>query len=347
MNSEISMRVLVHAPNIHMGGGLVLLKELIATNDLRLEWFQIDQRGKNHIILPERVMVHYVKRSIFSRVFAEWLLWVNSTSNDVILCFNSLPPIFPVSARVVVFFQNRLLIDKVSLTEYPLFVRLRILMERLWSYCFQFRCSRYIVQTPSMAELLGKWLYHKVPISIVSFAPMFMPGINSNTANKSEKFQFVYVASGESHKNHRNLVDAWCLLAAKGYKPSLALTLDQNIYKDLCDYIYQRVSMHALSISNLGELSALEVITLYKESCAMIYPSKCESFGLPLIEAKNCGLSILAPELDYVRDVVVPVETFDPNSCTSIARAVMRFLRIIDPRVNIVSAETFLDEVFQ
>ena len=72
-----------------------------------------------------------------------------------------------------------------------------------------------------------------------------------------------------------------------------------------------------------------------------------ESFGLPLIEAKYHGLPILASELDYVRDVVAPVETFNPDSPISIARAVRRYLGNTEPPLQVHSADEFLTEVLK
>ena len=59
----------------------------------------------------------------------------------------------------------------------------------------------------------------------------------------------------------------------------------------------------------------------------MIFLSLVESFGLPLIEASKLPLHIVASELDYVRDVCVPKENFNPKSSNSIAVAVRRFLK--------------------
>jgi hypothetical protein len=47
---------------------------------------------------------------------------------------------------------------------------------------------------------------------------------------------------------------------------------------------------------------------------------------MPLIEASQAGLPVLASELDYVRDVIDPEQSFDPESAISIARAVKRFI---------------------
>jgi glycosyltransferase involved in cell wall biosynthesis len=88
-----------------------------------------------------------------------------------------------------------------------------------------------------------------------------------------------------------------------------------------------------------------KVLSLYATARAMIFPSTSESFGLPLIEATHAGLPILASELDYVRDVCSPVQTFDPTSAISIARAVKRFLAVAEPVLQIRSPHDFLREL--
>jgi glycosyltransferase involved in cell wall biosynthesis len=76
-----------------------------------------------------------------------------------------------------------------------------------------------------------------------------------------------------------------------------------------------------------GEISGLDA-----QAKALIFPSLFESFGLPLLEAAKAGLPILASERDYVRDVVKPVASFDPESALSIARAVLRHQGLeVDP----------------
>jgi len=62
-----------------------------------------------------------------------------------------------------------------------------------------------------------------------------------------------------------------------------------------------------------------------------------------LIEARQASLPILAAELDYVRDVIVPEQSFDPDSPVSIARAVKRYLGVVDTPLKILGAVDFLD----
>jgi len=51
--------------------------------------------------------------------------------------------------------------------------------------------------------------------------------------------------------------------------------------------------------------------------------------------------------LDFVRDVCLPQETFDPNSAVSIARSVNRFLKNTDKPVEIYTASDFVQAVFK
>lgn len=91
----------------------------------------------------------------------------------------------------------------------------------------------------------------------------------------------------------------------------------------------------------------MDIPNLYQSSSVLIFLSKTESLGLPLIEATQHGLLMIASELDYVRDVIQPAETFDPNSPVSIAWAVRRFLDKAEPTIQIHSAEEFLAEALR
>ena len=102
-----------------------------------------------------------------------------------------------------------------------------------------------------------------------------------------------------------------------------------------------------MNIFNLGLISEGEIQDLYLNAMALIFPSTLESFGIPLIEARDAGLVIVASELDYVRDIVDPEFTFDPVSPLSIARAVKRFLGEKEETLRLLDARGFLDTAFK
>ncbi|CAG4904807.1 hypothetical protein R69919_03218 [Paraburkholderia gardini] len=339
--------LVLYAPNVHTGGGYVLLRALLAAwpAEQSLRAF-LDIRARKRLTLPAMADVTWVEPRLTSRLRAEFMVRDAVDKDTRLFCFHGLPPLLTSRAEVIVLIQNRLLIGSVSLAGYPLKVRLRILVERRWSSMLQHRCSRYIVQTPSMAASLKRWLRYDVPVSVVPFTSDDHSYTSASDDRKS-KFDFVYVASGESHKNHRNLLDAWRLLAEAGLRPSLTLTVDSSTYRDLSDRISWHIVQLGLNIVNVGPLQQSDIADLYRSSSALIFPSIIESFGLPLIEATRLGLPVIAAELDYVRDIVRPVETFDPHSPVSIARAVRRFMNVPDDLIEIHSPKQFLEEILR
>jgi glycosyltransferase involved in cell wall biosynthesis len=163
-----------------------------------------------------------------------------------------------------------------------------------------------------------------------------------NTENEGKIYDFIYVAAGEPHKNHQQLVEAWIILASEEIYPVLCLTLNEQNSQELMEWIRNMVMKYDLKILNKGFVLQSTVTELYKQTKALIYPSALESFGLPLIEARNANLAVVASELDYVRDVLDPEETFDPSSPKSIARAVKRFLGYDEDPLPLIEPCLFL-----
>ena len=341
------MATILFAPNVHTGGGRVLMEALDAASAGRIDQAIIDFRL--HAVSPafSRETTLLVHNRIGSRLYAEWQLWRSARVGDTVLCLHSLPPLLPLRARVVVLIQNRLLLERSPLTDFAWKTRVRIVIERLWGKLLQGHCNRYMVQTPTVATVLSSWLRRPVPVVVVPFAAQATPGTAPLASPAPKQFDFVYVASGEAHKNHQRLLQAWRLLADAGLKPTLALTVDRQQYPPLARDIERHASQLGLNIVNLGTLTAAEVSGLYCNAAALVYPSLIESFGLPLIEAAQHGLPIIAAELDYVRDVAFPVQTFDAQSAVSLARALLRFLGHTEQPLRIYSASQFLEEALR
>lgn len=338
-----------YAPNVHTGGGFVLMQALTATcpRDLQLTAV-LDARARDRVTLPAGAQVRWVEASVSSRLRAEAYLSSVAGANDIVLCFHGLPPLFTNRARVVLFLQNRLYLTQRLPLGYKFKTRLRLTVERFLSWVFRYRVAEYIVQTSSMQRAIVQWygvraLRQGPVVKVMPFANAFPCPVVRNGATSD--WDFVYVADGEAHKNHRVLLAAWQLLAQDGFHPSLALTLSPR--DAALKLEVQGLAREAkLRVKDLGQMPHENVLALYSTAKAMIFPSTSESFGLPLIEASQLGLPILAGELDYVRDVCKPVQTFDPTSAVSIARAVKRFLELPEPLLKLLTPQEFWQELF-
>jgi glycosyltransferase involved in cell wall biosynthesis len=341
--------LIINAPNVHLGGGLSLLSAILRALGENFEGFLIlDERVQLPKGFPGDLIVYRIHPSIWGRLRSEWYLRKWTGTDDSVLCFGNLPPFFKLRGKVFVFLQNRYQIESRSLKGFPFSTLLRIRLERLWFSWGKRNITHFIVQTPTMQRTVQRVL--GMPSIVLPFSenPKRYKRVMDTPCDRMEaKKGFVYVASGEPHKNHRNLMEAWTLLAKEGITPGLRLTLDKDRFFDLCVWIEDKIRELGLNVTNVGNISAQDLERIYNESLALIYPSDFESFGLPLIEARCAGIAILASERDFVRDAVDPEETFDPHSPVSIARAVKRFMGIPEQPLPITDAKDYLARIIE
>lgn len=342
-------KIFIHAPNVHNGGGKELLSTLIQNvTDENNVCINVDERMCVPKDIARNCSITKVKPNILSRLKAELRLAKDVMPNDLLLCFGNLPPLFNIKGKVVVFVQNRYLVDNVCLKSFLLRTRIRLIVEKFWLSAFSSNVNVFFVQTPAMKSLLIKKInfFGKVCLApYVDFSAEYSRKSFVGGRHKDYEYDFVYIASGEPHKNHKVLIEAWCILSKQNIFPSLCLTLSEKISPDLCDWIKLKEKEFKLNILNVGQLKKDEVNALYDISRTLIYPSSLESFGMPLIEARQAGLFILASELDYVRDILDPDEVFESGSAISISRAVKRHLKIDEPILPLIDSKEFLNYV--
>ena len=336
--------LIIHAPNVHTGGGKALLAALLSGLPGDLEVIlQLDTRFSYK---SDQYRIYRVSPTIVDRLNAEWRLSRLSGKDTLIICFGNLPPLFCCRGKVVVFVQNRYFVDKKPLGGFPLLVRFRLILERFWFRLRSSCVSQFVVQTPSMLTLLKERLSPKVPVKVLPLTEnkifSFKQDLQKIPENK--KYDFLYVASGEPHKNHQRLLDAWCLLAKENIFPTLCLTLNDK-FEQLIKLIDELKAKHHINVLNVQLSDSEQLEQLFFDSRALIFPSLFESFGIPLIEAQSIDMPILASERDFVRDLVDPVQTFDPESAISIARAVKRFLEITESRLELIDSKAFISAI--
>jgi len=348
----MTKKSILYAPNIHTGGGLILLISVLENWPDNLQLFAfLDRRAVNKLTLPPLAQVMWVRNNLFSRIYSEFIVWSKSKKDDIYFSLNGLPPIFPNKAIVVVFIQNKILLGGVPLEAFELKTKIRLFIEMSISRLFQYRVNTYIVQTGTMKNDLTSWIkkslfYAKKPhkIEVLPFIKKIEFEISEI---KSKKYDFIFVADSLPHKNHRLLLEAWELISMEGLFPILALTLDPKLSPPSLIEEISRLNNLGVKVINLGALTRDGLIKSYLESGALIYPSLAESFGMPLIEASQLQIPIIASELDYVYDVCSPTLTFDPNSVNSLVRAIKKFLNFDLPVRKILTPSEFLRIVYE
>jgi glycosyltransferase involved in cell wall biosynthesis len=331
---ERPSRVFLSAFAVHFGGGLVLLKALVQGLGTSLEDALIDDRARHDVpVDPSMVRVRYVPRSLVARFIGLMALASRTRRGDVLFCFNSLPPLRKPLGRVVNYVHAPYIVGADPQVRYQWLSALRQWIERIWFRAGVANCDEVWVQTPTMAHAIRS-AYPGIVVQVVPFVDdQLAEALRAHSSHRVPESQanyaahsFFYPADGVAHKNHSNLLKAWALLAADGRFPQLLLTLRP----DEMDAALLGASLRKNelpSVTNLGRLPRQRVLDQLSQSSALIFPSRAETLGLPLLEARALGVPILASERDFVRDVCEPAHSFDPNSPASIASAVQRFVQ--------------------
>ena len=340
------LKCFVNASNIHVGGGAVLLNDFIRATKLFEDTdfiIYVDPRFNIPKVFKDNIFFFKIRKILRWTVTQK--IEKQTEKNDIDIYLTNLPPIINHKCKTILYLQNRFIVDSFSLSGFSIKTSLRINIERLLFRLSNENTNYIIVQSESMYSILKKKGIDENKIRIIAYKNKedITKSIDPKTNFIQLKNSFLYVSSDDPHKNHKKLIEAWCLLSNDSIYPKLIITI--NINTDLHRFVMKNVEKYKLDVEIKPRLKRREIIDLYSQSPSLIYPSLLESYGLPLIEASQYGLPVLAAELDYVRDIMDPVETFDPHSAKSISRAVKRYLKISNNKTLVVTPTDFIRSV--
>ena len=341
-------KILINAQNVNTGGGLVLLLDLLdglsELENTSLVFY--DERcDLEKFYQCKNITLVKTGSGFISRIAKEYQIKKISSNYSLALNVTNLPFFFRLACPAALFLQNRFFVSDYIYKPFSYKFYIKSFLLRCTFSLFQKNSSIFIVQTQSMKMALEKRIKNSNKIMVRPFGRI--PRFSNNQASLSPDLMptFIYPASAEPHKNHKNLFQAFRELESSGIKCRLMVTLEPKDFDRFCLKMGLQKLVKNAYIVNLGKLPHQKLIEFYKSSTALIFPSHAESFGLPLYEARLLNIPIIAAELDYVRDIAVPSETFDPNSYISIYRALKRFLGVPENMQCILPPQEFIESL--
>jgi len=119
-----------------------------------------------------------------------------------------------------------------------------------------------------------------------------------------DKYVLFYPAFEYKYKNHNLFIDLVKEILMR--KSKLCNKIKIIVTLDKSSEFFESVKKNSLEsyFEFVGLLTSEEVYKMYCEVEALIFPSLLETFGLPLLEAAKTGLSILAVDKCYAREVL-------------------------------------------
>jgi len=175
----------------------------------------------------------------------------------------------------------------------------------------------------AVSNSTAKDLINEVPEAIKKTSVIYEG--NSLLLNKSNAVKHIdegyilFVGTLEPRKNLSRLLEAYSMLSSTLRKKHTLVIVggrgwgNENIHSIIKDYDLRN------NVKIMGYLSDEELASVFREAYLFIMPSLYEGFGLPLLEAMNAGIAVLASNTSSMPEVVGDAGIFfDPNSAQSI-----------------------------
>lgn len=316
--------VFVSAVNIKDGGPHIVLKNFALEIDQHLLNSNI---SVTYILSNEAVLnktnakilrYNWPNKNYFLRLYFEYIylyfftltkeidLWISlndstpnvSAKKKIVYCHNPSP------------FYLRTLNDFLKNTKFAI-------SSFLYKYVYKINIHKndiVIVQQSWLKKRLYDMFKHR---NIIVAKPI---KLSPNTQHdyiikKNSQFtQFIYPAYPRFFKNFEVICESVQKLNNQGISNfNVILTIDgnentyaKNIYKTFCD---------TNNISFIGIKPHEEIQKLMLTSDCLIFPSRLETWGLPISEAINAGIYVIASDLEYAYETVgdYPYASFFPS----------------------------------
>lgn len=140
-------------------------------------------------------------------------------------------------------------------------------------------------------------------------------------------FPFIlYVGRINARKNLERLVEAFAVLAGKGFPHKVVIVGKQDW---LAERVLNRVRVLSLEskVHFAGYVPYSDLPVFYNAADLFAYPSVCEGFGIPVVEAMACGVPVVTSLGSSLEEVASDAAALaDPYSVSSIADAMEKVL---------------------
>lgn len=348
------MRLGIDASNIRAGGGLVHLKELLAHAEPQRHGFEkiVVWGGRKTLsALPERPWLEPVWQAACDRSLLQrsaWQLWtlprLARSASDILFV--------PGGTHVgsfrpyVTMIQNWLPFDWEEIKRYGVSTQmLRLyLLRRLQLHTledsagavFLTEFSRQAVQVLRRGDKPSVVAPHGVSPEF-SAEPRRQRSLSE--CSQERPFRFLYVSAIEPYKEHQKLIEAIRALRMSGYPVALDIigTGRQRFVQQL-KAVLREVDPDRTFIRYLGLVPYPEVAHLYLKSDVFVFPSSCETFGMPIFEAMYSGLPVASSNKTVMPEVVGGAGVLFTPDVEEIARILRDLMHDVAARESFAKA---------
>jgi glycosyltransferase involved in cell wall biosynthesis len=154
---------------------------------------------------------------------------------------------------------------------------------------------------------------------------------------------FFYPAVTWPHKNHQVILRALHILKSeRGMAPHVYFTGSSAQHRPVLDKLAQELGVFD-QVHFLGFLTSGELQAVFSAATAMVFPSKFEGFGLPILEAFHARLPVLCSNATTLPEVAGDAALyFDPDSPAELASLMKMILETPEVREGLIRKGTLV-----
>ncbi len=321
------IHVVVSAVNLTEGGPLTVLRECLASAAVVLprEWELVALVHRADLICEPRVRLISIpssKKSWFHRLYWEWFGFSHISRDLNPTLWLSLHDITPrvYAKRQAVYCHNPSPFYRIGLREAlqePKF----LMFNQLYALLYRIFIRRNYCVIVQQDWLRAEFRRRMGPLSVAVAYPSFQADECPCAPVPGSTFVFIYPALPRVFKNIETLCKAAQILNSRGVSGfEVRLTLDgrENRYARWLRRLYGEIAQ----VRFIGIQTKDEMVSLYREASAVVFPSKLETWGLPITEGKAYRRPLLVADLPYARVTVGSydlVSFFPAESAVSLA----------------------------
>lgn len=248
----------------------------------------------------------------------------------------------------MVYCQNASPFYRVSLREFLLDRRFGMFsFFYRYLYCINLHKNRYVIVQQDWMRHEFERMYgvRNVIVAHPKVQGMAIPQAGASMEGK-RAFRFFYPMFPRTYKNPELLLRAARILEARGFHDfEIWLTFDAKVNR----YARQVVKEfgEVRSVRWLGQVSRERVQELYGECDCLLFPSRLETWGLPLSEFRPFGKPMLVADLPYAHetcagyDLVRFIDPFDAEALADLMSRAARHEPIFRAAPEVVVAQPF------
>ena len=311
MDRPVRRNIVISAVNLRKGGTLTVLRKclyyLSTRSDLHVTALVhkrelCDFKGIDYIEIPwssgswpQRLWCEYITMNRISKQLPKTDLWLSlhdttprvKASRQAVYCHNSFP------------FMKPRLRDWQMDYKIPLFS----LFSR-FAYRWNVHSNHYLVcQQNWMRERLSQMLhFDKERIIVAPASEQFKASAPSAQRQGNDVFTFIYPATADCHKNFETACSAARILEQRigpdKFRLILTISGTENRYSRFLNERYGDIS----NIDFHGLMPQKELFDCYSKADCLVFPSRTETWGLPISEFLSTGKPMILADLPYAHE---------------------------------------------